>query len=481
MNKKILGIDVGTTNVLAMLVDKFGSVVGKAAKRFQLDYPAPGHVEHDPETMWSTTIKTVKHALTASGTAPTDVGAIGITGQRSTVVIWERSTGRPLGPAVIWQDLRGSKRASELNEMGFITVNALAAASKVEHALRAVPDGYRRMKNGDLAWGNVDSYIAFRLSGNTVHATDASNACGTGYFDFFNNWDWFDQLLKVQDLDRSFFPRVMDTAGIFGYTADGIFGAKVPIGAIIGDQQCAAYAQGCLDPGEAKISFGTSGTCNVNTGQEIKLATGSYPLVMWQRNNVKTFCLEGMVITAGAVFNWLSAIGIIPSPGEARFIAEQVKTSNGVRFLPALQGLGTPHNQYDRQGTIHGLTLAASKGHIVRAAMEGVAFRVREMLERIYLDSGLPSQTILRVDGGATENDAFMQILSDALGMRIERMNPTEATVYGAALLAGEACGTWKPYSSRQLRQIDKVFEPTWHKSQRDDFYHEWKKCFGLT
>jgi glycerol kinase len=480
MSKKILGIDVGTTNVRAMLVDEFGNVVGKAAERFQLNYPAPGHVEMDAETLWLTTIKTVKHAMTACGTEAIDVGAVGITGQRSTVIIWERSTGRPLGPALIWQDLRGSKRAAELNEMGFLTVSTLAAASKLEHALKAIPDGYRRMKNNELAWGNVDSYIAFRLSGNTVHATDASNACGTGYFDFIKNWDWFDQLLEVQGLDRAFFPRVMDTAGIFGYTADDIFGAVVPIGAMIGDQQCAAYAQGCLDPGDAKISFGTSGTCNVNTGREIKLATGSYPFVMWQRDNIKTFCLEGMVITAGAVFNWLSAIGIIPSPGDAMSLAEQVKTSNGVRFLPALQGLGTPHNRYEHQGMMHGLTLAASKGHIVRAAMEGVAFRVREMLERIYLDSGLPRQDLVKVDGGATENDVFMQTLADALGMTIERMNPTEATAYGAALLAGEACGTWKPYSPRQLRQIDKVFEPAWSSTLRDELFQDWKKSFGL-
>jgi glycerol kinase len=480
MNKRMLGVDVGTTNVLAMLIDGFGNVVGKASERFTLDYPAPGLVEQDPEDLWNTTFKTIRHALTASGTAPEDVGAVGITGQRSTVVIWERATGKPLGPAVIWQDLRGSKRAAQLSELGFITVSTLAAASKLELALSTVADGYPRMRNHELAWGNVDSYIAFRLSGNTVHATDASNACSTGYFDYFNTWDWFQDLLAVQGLDRSFFPQVLDTAGIFGYTAKDVFGARVPIGAIIGDQQCAAYAQGCLDPGEAKISFGTSGTCNVNTGNKITLATGNYPFVLWERGDIKTFCLEGMVITAGAVFNWLTGIGVIPSPYEAQYIAGQVKTSNGVRFLPALQGLGSPHNRYDRTGALHGLTLAASKGHIVRAAMEGVALRIREMLERIYLDSGLPGQTLLKVDGGATENDVFMQVLSDVLGMRIERMNPIEATAYGAAVLAGEACDIWKPYSSRQLRRIDKVFEPEWRQDQRDDLYHDWKTCFGL-
>ena len=480
MKKVALGIDVGTTNVLAMLLDESGKVTGKVLKKFKLHYPAPGRVEQNPETMWAITIDAVHNVFNTHNISPADVGAIGITGQRSTIVIWERKTGRPLGPAIIWQDLRGSRRADELTEMGFITVNALAAASKLELALAAIPDGYGRMKNGELAWGNVDSYMAFRLSGGSLHATDASNACGTGYFNFFDGWHWIYELLKAQNLEPSFFPEVMDTAGILGYTEENLFGKEIPIGAIIGDQQCAAYAQGCLEPGEAKISFGTSGTCNVNTGKDIKLATGTYPLVLWSRGGEKIFCLEGMVITAGSVFGWLSEIGMIQSPGDVQELVRNIDNANGVFFLPALQGLGTPHNQYDRTAAFHGLTLAASKGHLVRAALEGVAFRVREMLERIYADSGLPAQEILRVDGGATENDIWMQIHADILGMRIERMDPAEATAYGAAILAGEACGIWEPYSAKKLRRTDKIFEPKWSKDQRDSQYHDWKKTFGL-
>ena len=480
MKKVSIGIDIGTTNVLAMLLDESGQVIGKAQEKFAIHYPAPGRVEQNPESLWLTTLGTIKKLLASTLISPQNLSAIGITGQRTTIIIWERKTGRPLGPAIIWQDLRGSARAKELTELGFITVNSLSAASKLEQALKAIPDGFRRMRKGELAWGNVDSYIVFRLTGGALHATDASNACCTGYFNFFDDWQWIDELLNVQDLDPSFFPNVMETAGIFENTSKEILGAQVPIGAIIGDQQCAAYAQGCLEPGEAKISFGTSGTCNVNTSEEIKLATGTYPLVMWSRNNTKTFCLEGMVITAGSVFTWLSQIGTINSPNEAEKLIQNMDSSNGVYFLPALQGLGTPHNQFDRTGAIHGLTLAASKAHLVRAVMEGVAFRVREMLERIYLDSGLPEQDILRVDGGGSENNTWMQIHADILGMRIERMNPTEATAYGAALLAGETCGVWETFSSKRLRKTDKVFEPQWSKDRRDTKFHEWRKSFGL-
>ncbi|MCP4751778.1 MAG: hypothetical protein GY866_12860 [Proteobacteria bacterium] len=480
MTKKILAVDVGTTNILAMLVDESGGVVGKASGKFQLDYPAPGHVEQDPEAMWSTTLETIQKTLAQTGIEAKDVAAVGITGQRTTIIVWEKQSGRTLGPAIIWQDLRGTERARELNELGYITVNPLTAASKIESVLKAIPDGYQRMKNGELAWGNVDSFVAWRLSGGTVHATDASFACGTGYFDFLTEWKWFDQLLDTQSLEASFFPQVVDTAGIAGHTSEAVFGAKVPIGAIIGDQQSAAYAQGCLEPGEAKITFGTSGTCNVNTGQEIKLATGCYPLVLWDRDGVRTFCLEGMVITAGAVFNWLADLDILTSPAEAQSVAEQVESSNGVRFLPALQGLGPPHDQHDRYGAVEGLTLAVSKGHVVRAAMEGIAFRVREMLERIYEDSGLANPAVLRVDGGASTNDLFMQILADILGVRIERMDPTEATAFGAALLAGETCGIWEPNSPEKLRKVDGVFEPKWEANRRDEEFLSWRETFGL-
>ncbi|MBT4265727.1 MAG: glycerol kinase [Deltaproteobacteria bacterium] len=480
MKNNILAIDLGTTNVLAMILNEAGEVVGKATTGFTLDYPAPGLVEQDPAIMWSTTLDTVKEALNSAGIAPENIASIGITGQRTTILVWERESGRTLGPAVIWQDLRGAERGQELIELGFITVNAFTAAAKLESVLKNIPNGFQRMQDGELAWGNVDTYIAWQLSGGSVHVTDPSFACATGFFDFLTEWKWMKPLLDLQQLDEGFFPKIVDTTGIIGHTSADVFGAEVPIGAIIGDQQSAGYGQCCLEPGEAKITFGTSGTCNVNTGQEIKMTTGTYPLVFWSREGERTFCLEGMIITAGAVFSWLSEMDILESPEQAQAVAETVDSSDGVYFLPALQGLGSPHDMYDRFGAVEGLTRATTKGHLVRAAMEGVAFRAKEMLDTIYAESGLPRPKTIKVDGGASTNDALMQILADILGMGVERMTPTEATAYGAALLAGEACGLWDKNSPKKLRRIDTVFNPKWDENQRNDLFQKWKAAFGL-
>lgn len=441
MNRYILAIDAGTTNIQAVVLDESGQVKGKASGRFLLTYPSPGLVEQDPESLWQITLDTVKAALLSSRIEAGDLAGIGITGQRTTIVVWERDSGRSLGPAVVWQDQRGKQRAKELIEKGFITLNSLAAASKMEQVIDSLPNGYQRVQNNELAWGNVDSFLAWRLSGGAIHATDASNACATGYFDFIKEWKWSDSLLELQHLPVSFFPEVVETVGVMGHTDPDLLGAKIPIGAIIGDQQSALYAQACLEVGMAKISYGTSGTCNVNTGSRLKRAVGAYPSVAWTRGGEKTFLLEGMVITAGAVFSWLTRLGILDTSSQAASFGNTTTDAHGVSFLPALQGLGTPHSTHDRFGAFEGLTLATSKEHIVSAAIEGVAFRIREMVDQIYRDSALPRPDTLRVDGGAAENDLLMQIQSNVMGCPIERMKPTEATAYGAALLAGEACG----------------------------------------
>ncbi len=480
MSRYTLAIDAGTTNVMAMVVDDTGQVQGYASGSYLLSYPAAGLVELDPDSLWRTTLAAIESALNKCGIRANDLAGIGITGQRTTIIIWERATGQSAGPAIVWQDQRGKARAEELLEQGFITSNALAAVSKMEQVLNHLPNGYQRVHNKELAWGNVDTFLAWRLSGGAIHVTDASNASATGYFDFLTDWKWFDDLLEVQKLPSSFFPEIVDSIGIAGYTDPEILGAKVPIGAIIGDQQSALYGQACLAPGMAKISYGTSGTCDVNSGSELKLATGSYPAVAWTRNGEHTLLVEGMVITAGAVFGWLSQLGILDDPAQASSLEKDNLDTGGVSFLPALQGLGTPHNVFDRFGAFDGLTLGTSKEHIVSAAIEGVAFRVREMVDRIYLDSQLPRPDTLRVDGGASGNDTLMQIQADILGCRIERMAPREATAYGAALLAGEACGIWEPGSSTILYRVDRTFEPQWNESEREARFSQWQTVFGL-
>ena len=480
MNRYTLAIDAGTTNVLAMILDDTGQVKGTASGSYNLSFPSAGLVELDPESLWRTTLNAIGTALASSGVDAVDLAAIGITGQRTTIVIWERDTGKSVGPAVVWQDQRGKRRADELLEQGFLTSNSLAAVSKMEQVLDGLPDGRDRLNNNQLAWGNVDSFLAWRLSGGTIHVTDASNASATGYFDFLTEWKWFDSLLKVQNLPCSFFPEVVDSVGIMGHTDAELLGAKIPIGAIIGDQQSALYAEACLEPGMAKITYGTSGTCDINSGDELRLATGAYPSVAWTREGERTFLVEGMVITAGAVFGWLTQLGILDDPAQAASLGRMRSDAGGVSFLPALQGLGTPHNIHDRFGAFEGLTSATSREHIVRAAIEGVAFRVREMVDQIYQDSALPRPSVLRVDGGAAVNDLLMQNQANVLGCAIERMEPTEATAYGAALLAGEACGVWEPGSSASLRRVDRSFEPQWSESEREERFGQWKSVFRL-
>ena len=480
MSRYILAIDAGTTNVLAMIIDEAGLVVGKASQKYLLNYPAVGLVEQDPESLWQITLDTVQAALLQGRIDAGDLAGIGITGQRSTTIIWERNTGKTLGPAVIWQDLRGKERFEELLEKGFASFNTYMPAVKLELMLDAIPDGFKRVHKNELAWGNVDSFLAHRLSGGAIHVTDASNACTFGYFDFHSDWKWIEDLLVFQNLPSFFFPDIVDSVGIVGYTAPEVLGSRIPIGVIIGDQQSALYGQGCLEPGMAKISYGTSGTCDVNSGGDIKLTEGSYPFVAWTRDGEKTFLIEAMVMTAGAVFTWLTRLGILDSPSQASDFAKTEAGASGVCFLPALQGLGSPHHDYSRLGAFEGLTLATTKNHIIWAAMEGIGFRVREMIDGIYQETGLPKPDLIRVDGGATVNDTLLQIQANILGCAIERMMPLDATAYRAAILAGEACGIWEHNSSEKLRQVDKVFEPQWSESERDQCFDNWKSVFGF-
>jgi glycerol kinase len=260
-----------------------------------------------------------------------------------------------------------------------------------------------------------------------------------------------------------------------------VFGAEVTIGAIIGDQQCAAIAQGCRKPGDGKITYGTSGSFDVHTGPDIMGAPGTYPLVLIRQKGKTSYCIEGMIITAGAVFDWLAhGLGILDDPAQADVLAASVEDTHGVYMLPALQGLGAPHQDAERTAFIGGLTRGATKAHVARAAMEGVAFRVREMLDRIYEDTDLPRPSILAADGGASANDLFMQIQADALGQPVERMAPIEATAFGAAVLAGQAKGVWGPDAANQLRRIDRTFEPTWSDEEREERFESWRRACGL-
>ena len=479
MPEAVLAIDAGTTSVRALVVGVDGSVRGRAQTAYTLHYPAPGRIEQDAEQLWEHTRGVVTAALQDAGLSAADLSGVGITTQRSSVLVWERATGQPVAPMVSWQDLRGADRALELQADGYLVLPQ-TAASQVEQELDAIDGGRARMQNGELVWGNVDTFLAWRLTGGAVHLTDPSQGCATGYFDLFSG-GWNEALIETQGLTTAFFPTLCDTAGELGVIPADVFGTEIPLCAIVADQQSATIAQACTAPGECKVTFGTSGTCDVNTGADIMAAQGTYPLVLARLNGTTTFCIEGMVQTAGAVFDWLAGgLGIMNSAAEAAALAATVEDSHGVFVLPAFQGLGSPYGDPTRHALIGGLTRGATRAHVVRAAMEGVAFRVREMVDRVYLDTELPRPDVLRVDGGAAANDTFMQIQADVLGQPVERMDPLEATAFGAALLAGQHVGLWGSDAATELRRVGATVNPSWSADERDARLAAWREACGL-
>ena len=472
----ILALDIGTTNVRAMVVDASGQPLSIAARSNRLNYPAPGLIEQDPEVLWASTIEAKSQALTDAGLSPADICAIGVAAQRSSIVVWEKETVSPLTPVVSWQDLRGIAAAEALQAEGYLVTHQMAA-SKLESVIDSIDNGRGRMGAGQLAWGNVDTFIIARLTGGRTHAMDLSQLSATGYFNYAGGLN--EDLVLAQNLDLSLFPAIGDTAQNYGDTDTGVFGAQVMVGAIVADQQSATIAQGCNKVGLGKVTYGTSGTIDVNTGTDLKLASGAYPLVLRNQGDRIEFLLEGMVITAGAMFDWLAGgLELVKNPQETAAIAASVADSGGVFVLPALQGLGTPYGKPEQRAFIGGLSRAVTKGHVVRAALEGVAARVREALDQIYVDAPeLVRPQSLRVDGGATRNNLLMQIQADILGLPVERHAVAEATALGAAICAGETAGMWDAKMGASLRRTDRIFEPQWSDDQRESFFDNWRKA----
>ena len=473
MPDHILALDIGTTSVRAMVVDAAGQPRSVAARRNRLDYPAPGMIEQDPEALWTNTVAVKEQALTDAGLSPADICVIGVTAQRSSIVVWEKSTVSPLAPVISWQDLRGVATAEALQAEGHMVVPNMAAA-KLESVIDSIHEGRARMRAGQLAWGNVDTFIIARLTAGRTHAMDLSHLSATGYFNYVDGLN--EGLVLAQNLDLSLFPSVGNTTQNYGETDAGVFGASTMIGAIVADQQSATIAQGCNRVGLGKVTYGTSGTIDINTGADLKLANGAYPLVLRNQGEHIEFLLEGMVITAGAMFDWLAGgLELINDPQETAALAASVPDSGGAFVLPALQGLGTPWSKPEQRAVIGGLSRAVTKAHVVRAALEGVAARVREALDQIYLDAPeLGRMQSLRVDGGATRNDVLMQIQADMLGLPVERNAVADATAVGAAICAGETVYLWNAEMGASLRRTDRIFEPQWSEDQRESFFAEW-------
>ncbi len=472
----VLAIDEGTTGVRALVFDERSRLVAGAYEEVVSSYPRPGWMEQDPLRLWEQTQSVVGRALAAAELRPGDLAAVGVATQRATVMVWERSTGNPICPAIVWQDSRAAKRAEELSSQGFF-VTAQAAATKLEWILGNIDGARRRAEAGELCFGTVDTWLVWKLTGGAAHVTDHSNASCTALADPFVG-GWSADMLAALEIPSAMMPSVVDTSGVCAETSQEAFGASVPIAGIAGDQQAAMFAELATEKGAVKVTFGTSAMVDIHTGDSLVLSeNGAYPLVLWSIGGERSWCLEGTVLTSGAAVQWLrDGLGIISSPEESGPLAQSVEDSGGVWVIPALQGLGTPHMQAEGRAVFGGISRGTTRAHIVRAVLEGIAYRTREALEALLLDVGVDRPPRLRVDGGAAANDFLLQGLADVLGIEVERPETVQATALGVAFLAGMGTGVWNGVGElRDAWRSGGVFTPGGDRDRSEERYREWQ------
>lgn len=478
--KYVLAIDEGTTGVRALIFDASSAVVGRAYQELAPSYPQPGWVELDAEGIWSATRAVCARALEAAQLTPRDIHVIGICNQRATTVVWERASSRAIYPAIVWQDLRAAHRVPELMAQGIFT-NAMASAAKLEWVLRTTQDGMQRAANGELCFGTIDSWLVWKLTGGAVHVTDYSNASCTSLYDAMQD-TWDTHALSVLGIPANMLPALRSSSEVYGHTTVETFGAAVPVGGIAGDQQAAMFGEVGVERGAVKITYGTSAMADVNTGEIPVISTrGAYPLILWGLNGQRAYCLEGTAISAGAAVQWLrDGLGVLEKLEDSGTLAAHVSDSGGVWAVPAFQGLGTPHMDPNARAVIGGLSRASTRAHVVRAVLEGIVYRSREVLEILLEDSSTPPPARLRVDGGAAVNDFLLQHLADVLGLPVERPHSIQASALGAAYLAGLATGVWPNIDQlKQSWRSGGIFEPRWSQDQRDTSFHNWQKAIA--
>jgi len=473
----VLAIDEGTTGVRAMIFDERSTLAGAAYEEITAAFPRPGWMEQDPLHIWEATRRVVGDALRAAGLQPADLAAVGIANQRATTVVWERRTGLPIYPAISWQDTRTVERVGELLNQGVFT-NALASATKLEWLLQQ-RDGVMRGTAGELCFGTIDSWLAWQLSGGALHISDHSNAACTGLYDFINGcWDL--SVIAHLGIPAAVLPALVQSSARYGETDARVFGAAVPLAGMAGDQQAAMFGELGVDTGAVKITFGTSAMIDVNTGDFPVLSQrGAYPLILWGLGDERRFGLEGTVMTAGAAVQWLrDGLGVIANAAECGPLAASVPDSAGVWAVPALQGLGTPYMDAGGRAVIGGISRGATRAHIVRAVLEGIAYRTREALDTLLDDAQAPRPERLRVDGGVAANDIFLQCLADTLGSPVERPETVQATALGVAYLAGMGVGVWNGIDDvRHAWRSGGVFTPRLSADERDARFHGWQRA----
>ena len=487
MERYILTIDQGTTGSRALLVDRAGRVAADAYEEFPQIYPQPGWVEHDPEAIWDRTLSVVRRTLSAAGLAPERIAAIGIANQRETTVLWDRRTLRPVHNAVVWQCRRSAAICEQLKSEGLedafrsrtgLLLDAYFSGTKVKWLLDEVPGLRARAELGEIAFGTVDSWLIARLTGGAVHATDYTNAARTLLFNIHDR-SWDPELLRALGVPASVLPQVVPSAHVAGVTDAALFGAAIPIAGIAGDQQAALFGQSCTAAGEAKNTYGTGCFLLLNVGSKrVDPGRGLILTLACDPDGKPCYALEGSVFIAGAVVQWLrDGLGLIASAAESQTLAESVPDTQGVYLVPAFAGLGAPHWDMYARGGVLGITRGTTRAHLVRAALEGIAYQTRDLVDGFREAAGAGFDE-LRVDGGGCRNDFLMQFQADILGCPVDRSHHLESTAMGAAYLAGLTVGFWEsPEEVSQLRRSAKVFRPRIDAAERERRHQGWKEA----
>lgn len=489
MAKYILALDQGTTSSRAIFFDQEGQIISAAQKEFRQIYPQPGWVEHDPDDIWGTQIGVASEAMARAGASPRDIAAIGVTNQRETTLIWDRATGRPIYNAIVWQCRRTAPHCEQLKAAGYgerikartgLVIDAYFSGTKAAWILDNVPGARARAERGELAFGTVDTWLIWNLTGGRVHATDVSNASRTMLYNI-NNGDWDEELLSILRVPRALLPEVKPSSALYGESIPELLGAAIPISGVAGDQQAATFGQACYAPGTVKNTYGTGCFMLMNVGHHAVASPGGLlTTVGWRlgAEHPTVYALEGSVFIAGAAVQWLrDELNLIQSAAETGPIAASIPNTGGVYVVPAFVGLGAPYWDGFARGVIVGLTRGSGRAQIVRATLESIAYQTRDVIEVMTRDAGLQLEA-LRVDGGASRNDWLMQFQADITGVPVQRPAVTETTALGAAYLAGLAVKFW--HSPEQIAanwRVDHTFEPQISRDQRDHLYRGWGRA----
>lgn len=489
MNKYILALDQGTTSSRAILFDKLGSVKSIAQEEFKQYYPYPGWVEQDPMEIWEVQLKVAKECMIQGNLEAKDIAAIGITNQRETTIVWDKTTGKPIYNAIVWQCRRTAAYCDTLKEEGFdkvikektgLIIDAYFSATKLKWILDNVEGAREKAEKGQLLFGTVDTWLIWNLTKGEVFATDYSNAARTMLFNI-HTLEWDDEILEKLGIPKQMLPEVKSSSGVFGETDEALFEGSIVIGGVAGDQQAALFGQTCFDAATAKSTYGTGCFLLMNTGTKaVSSKHGLLTTIAWAIDGKVEYALEGSIFMAGAAIQWLrDEMGLIESAEESEMYARSVEDSNGVYVVPAFVGLGAPYWDAYARGSILGLTRGATKAHIIRATLEAIAYQTYDVLKVMEQDSGMHLSG-LKVDGGASKNDFLMQFQADLLGVKVERPKVVETTGLGAAYLAGLAVGYWKDKEEIAKNwHLDQTFEADIEEALKTKLLNGWSKAVG--